>query len=90
MTLFSNDIGFNSINLNYVSLNDYNFGDYDPETINHIRLMAWYNKFKLPKACKKEISKELMPVAWHSTIWWDWCMSKDDKKEIKPFFIDEN
>ena len=21
--------------------------------------------------------------------WWDWCMSEDIKKEIKPFLIDE-
>ena len=30
-----------------------------------------------------------MPVAWHPTIWWDWCLSGDKKKEIKPCFIDE-
>ena len=30
-----------------------------------------------------------MPVAWHPTRWWDWCMPEDEKKEINPFFIDE-
>ena len=28
---------------------------------------------------KKEISKELIPVAWHRTRWWDWCISEDEK-----------
>ena len=54
--------------------------------------MAWCNKYEKRKACKKDISKELMPVAWHPTRWWDCCMSKDEKKkkeEIEPFLIDE-
>ena len=44
--------------------------------------MAWHNRFKQKKACEKEISEQLMPVAWHPTKWWDWCISKDEKKEI--------
>ena len=31
-----------------------------------------------------------MPVAWHPTRWWDWCMSEDEKKgRNKSIFIDE-
>ena len=30
------------------------------------------------------MSKELMPVAWYPTRRWDWCDSKDEKKEIEP------
>ena len=33
---------------------------------------------------KKKTSKELMPVARHLKIWWNFCMSKDGKNEIKP------
>ena len=25
----------------------------------------------------KKISKKLMPIAWHPTRWWGWCMSED-------------
>ena len=53
-------MGLNSINLNNINLDDDNFDDYDPETINHMRRMTWYNGFKQRKACKKEISKELI------------------------------
>lgn len=28
-----------------------------------------------------------MPVEWYPTKWWDWQMSEDGKKEIKPFLI---
>ena len=39
----SNDIDYNSINLNDVNYQDDNLDDFDPETINHARPMAWYN-----------------------------------------------
>ena len=52
--------------------------------------MAWRNRIKQRKACKKDISKELMPAEWHPTRWWDWCMPKDEKKGIKAAFNDKN
>ena len=51
-TFFSNDIDLNSVNLNNVNLVDDNFDNYDPKTINHVKLMAWYNRFKQCKAHK--------------------------------------
>ena len=33
----------------------------------HVRLLALRNKFEKHKAFKKDLSKELMPVAWHPT-----------------------
>ena len=27
-----------------------------------------------------------MPVAWHSTRWWDWCVSEAEKKGKKNIF----
>ena len=48
--------------------------------------MSWHNKPKQQEAFNKDISKELMPAAWHPTRQWDWCLSKDVKKEIKPIF----
>ena len=35
----------------------------------NIGLMAWHNKFKQQKAFKKDISKGLIPAAWHLTRW---------------------
>ena len=53
VTFFSNNIGLNSKNLHNVNLDDDNFDDCDPKTINQVRLMAWYNRYKQHKACKK-------------------------------------
>ena len=43
VTLFSYYIGLNSINLNDINIDDDNFDNFDPKTINHVRLMACFN-----------------------------------------------
>ena len=30
-----------------------------------------------------------MPITWHPSRWWDWCMSEDEKIEIEMIFIKE-
>ena len=55
---------------------DYYFGDGD----------HWDNDddedkiYKKRKAQKASI-KELLPIAWHPSRYWDWCMSEDEKKQ---------
>ena len=51
--------------------------------------LARNTKFEKRKKLKKELNEELMTVAWHPNRWWDWYMSKDEKKEIDPMFIEE-
>ena len=46
-TFFGNDIGLS------ISLTNVNFDDCDPESINHVRLKAWYDRYKQRKALKK-------------------------------------
>ena len=35
----------------------------------------------------KKASAELMPATWHPTRWWDWCLSKDEKKGIENMLL---
>ena len=28
-----------------------------------------------------------MPIAWHPSRWWDWCVPKDQKKETEKLFL---
>ena len=74
-----------NVDLNNISLDDDSFDNGDPKTIIHVRLLAWCNTYKQNKACKKEISKVLIPVAWYPTRWYDCCKTKDCKKETEPF-----
>ena len=49
---FGDNMGILSIDLNNISLDDVNFHEDDPETIIHVRLMAWCNRFKHIKYLK--------------------------------------
>ena len=51
--LFScNEMGILNINLNKINL-DNNCDEDDPDTIDHITLVAWHIKFEKPKDLKK-------------------------------------
>lgn len=55
-------MAFNTIELNNMKLDgDDNFDGDDPET--YVTLMTSRDRFKQCKACKKEISQELISVA---------------------------
>lgn len=62
VAFFSNNIGLNSINLNNINPDDDDFDNFDPETINHVRLKAWYDRYKQRKALKKKINEKLVSV----------------------------
>ena len=63
-----NEIGILNIDLNNISLDD-NFDEDDPDTVIHIRLLNLHIKFEKCKALKKELSEELMSIAWHPKRW---------------------
>ena len=75
-----NGMGILNIDLNNINL-DNSFDENDPDTIIIIRLLTWHIKFEKRKELKKELSEELMPVAWHTNRWWVWCMPEDQKKK---------
>ena len=58
-------------------------------TVFFVRRFAWHIRFEEHKELKKNISLELMPIAWHPKRWVDWCLSEDEKREIDPMFIEE-
>ena len=41
----------------------------------------WCDSYKKRKVQKASIKEELMPIAWHPSGYWDWCMSEDEKKD---------
>ena len=58
-------MGILNIDLNNINLDDPNYDKDDPKTIIHVRLLAWHIKSEKCKALKKELTEELMLVAWH-------------------------
>ena len=74
-TFCSDGMGLGDIDFTTGSLDDNNFDDDDddddddPETIVFVRPVAWCKKYNHRKACEKEISTKLIPLAWHSRRW---------------------
>ena len=52
-TFFSKDFDPNSVFLDIIDLDNEYFDYCDLETVNHVRLMGWYNKYKQHKKSKK-------------------------------------
>ena len=88
VTFCCNDIGIFSVNLNNFNLDDTNYEEDDSDTVILIRLLAWHIKFKKQKVLKN-ISEELIIIAWHPKGRWKICVSEDEKKEIDPIFIEK-
>ena len=49
-------------------------------------VIGWYDGYQKRRAQRAKIKEELMPIAWHPSRWWDWCMSEEEKKERKIVF----
>ena len=44
-------------------------------------------RFQERRTLKKELNEELITVAWYPNRLWDWCVSKDEEKELKPVLL---
>ena len=47
----------------------------------------WYDGYQKRKTQKASIKEELLPIAWHPSRWWDWCVPEDKKKETEKLFL---
>ena len=53
VTFFSTDMGLTTMHFNNINLDDDNFDDDDPKTISHVRRIAWCDRYKQCKSCKR-------------------------------------
>ena len=49
----------------------------DNYVYNDRRMIKCYEGYKKRKAQKSKIKDNLMPIAWHPSRWWDWCVPDD-------------
>ena len=45
--------------------------------------IEWHEGYQKRKAQKEQIKKELMPITWHPSRWWAWCVPEDKKQETE-------
>ena len=46
----------------------------------------WYDRYQKRKAQKAQIKKDLMPIVWYPSRWWDWCVPNDEKQEAEKLW----
>ena len=51
------------------------------------KLQGTKDEWNKRKAEKAKIKDEFMPIAWHPSRWWDWCVPEDKKRETENFFF---
>ena len=54
---------------------------------NDNEINKWYEGHQKRKAQKAKIKDELMPIAWHPSRWWDWCVPNEEKEETEKLFL---
>ena len=53
----------------------------------HNKVTEWHDGYKAGKVQKAQIKKELLPISWHPSRYWDWCMSEGEKKGREQLFL---
>ena len=48
--------------------------------------VEWYEGYKKCKAQKGSIKDKLLPIAWHPSRHWDWCMPEVEKQETEKLW----
>ena len=50
------------------------------------KFFEWCDGYRKRKAQKALIKKESMPITWHPSRCWDWCMSEDEKNKTEKLW----
>ena len=45
------------------------------------------NIYQKRKTQEVSIKEGLLPIAWHPSRYWDWCVSEDEKQKIKKLWV---
>ena len=61
---------------------------YDNYFVDNDGVIKWHDGEKQQErnAQKAQIKQELIPIAWHPSRYWDWCMSEDEKRDTEALW----
>ena len=74
------------IDMSYDDYYDDDDHHWDDDDNDEEKSSEWYDGCEACKAQKASIKEELMPIAWHPSRYWDWCMSEDEKRETEKLW----
>ena len=61
--------------------------DDDDDDDDEDKFFEWYDDYKKLKAQKASIKEELSRIAWHSSRYWDWCMTEDENSDAENLWL---
>ena len=61
---------------------------YDNYFVDNDGVIKWHDGEEQQErnAQKAQIKQELIPIAWHPSRYWDWCMSEDEKRDTEALW----
>ena len=60
--------------------------EYDDDDGDNDKFIEWYDGYEKRKEQKSQVKEELLPIVWHPSRWWDWCVPEDEKKETEKLW----
>ena len=61
-------------------------GDHWDNDVNKDKFFDWYEDYQKRQCQKAKIKEKLLPIAWHPSKYWDWCVLEDKKQGIKKLW----
>ena len=65
----------------------YDDDGYYLENDDEDQFSEWFEGYKKRKGHKTSIKEDLLPIGWHPSRYWDWCMSEDEKQETEKLWV---
>ena len=60
---------------------------YDDDYVyNDNEMIEWYEGYKKRRAQKAKIKEEFIPITWHPSRWWDWCVLEYEKRDTEALW----
>ena len=64
----------------------YHDGHHWVDDENKDKFFDWYEGYQKQNPQKASIKEKLLPIAWHQSRYWDWCVPEDEKQGIKKLW----
>ena len=50
-------------------------------------IIGRYDGYKKRRTHKVKIKEEFLPITWHPSRYWDWCISEEEKTETEKLWV---
>ena len=59
---------------------------HDDDYYDDDEITEQYNGYQKCTAQKAKTKEEILPIAWHTSRWWDWCVPEDEERDTEKLW----